>query len=191
LSWRTFISIDIEDSDVLERIRDFQDLLAGTRARLTLVRTENVHITLWFLGDISPGLADRICDVLRSLRFRPFVIELSGVGAFPSLSRPRVIWAGVGRGSKELEELHGQLRRLLGGLGFRPDPKGFKPHVTIARVKRATPALVELVSENSERYFGSLFAEEVRLKRSVLTPRGPIYSTICSVGPSKESSEEA
>ena len=184
MSWRMFIAIDIEDSDILERIRDFQELLVETRSRLTLVRAENIHITLWFLGNISPGLADRICDELRSLRFRPFSIELSGVGAFPSLSRPRVIWAGVRRGSEELKEIYEQLKKLLRGLGFRPDPKGFKPHVTIARVKRATPELVEVVGKNSEFFFGKFFAEEIRLKRSVLTPRGPIYSTICSVRPS-------
>ena len=184
MSWRTFIAIDVEDSDILERIRDFQELLVGTRSRLTLVRAENIHITLWFLGNISPGLADRICDVLRSLSFKPFPVELSGVGAFPSVSRPRVIWAGIRKGSDELEEIYEQLKRFLRGLGFRPDPKGFKPHVTIARVKRADPSLVQLVSENIERHFGTFIAEEVRLKRSVLTPRGPIYSTICSVRPS-------
>jgi len=184
LSWRTFIAIDVEDSDVLENIREFQELLTGTRSRLTLVRAENIHITLWFLGNISPGLADKICDELGSLSFRPFAIELSGVGAFPSLNRPRVIWAGVRKGSDELKQLYGQLKDILRGFGFRPDPKGFKPHITIARVKRATPELLEVVAENADRYFGTFFAEEVRLKRSVLTPRGPIYSTICATGSS-------
>ena len=66
-------------------------------------------------------------------------------------------------------------------LGFRPEPRGFTPHVTVARVKLRTPELVRAVMENSTLSFGSFRAEEVRLKKSVLTPRGPIYSTVLSV----------
>ena len=185
LSLRAFIAIDIEDPDVLKRLTDFQMLLTGTGSELKLVEPGNIHITLWFLGNITPGLADRICAELKAIQFEPFEVELVGVGAFPSLNRPRVIWAGIRRGSDELVAIYEQLKKRLRGLGFRPDPKGFTPHVTLARVKRWRPELPRLLSENLDLCFGSFRAEEVRLKRSVLTPKGPIYSTICSTGPSE------
>ena len=133
------------------------------------------------MGNITPHAAERIGDCLRALKTGPFVIELTGVGAFPSPGRPRVIWVGVGRGSDELKAIYEELKPCLRRLGFRPDPKGFTPHVTVARVKSKTPELVRAIMENSTMSFGSFRAEEVRLKKSVLTPRGPIYSTVLSV----------
>ena len=181
MSFRAFIAVDVEEPSVLDRICEFQALLAGTRASLKLVEKENIHITLWFLGDITPRTAERVGDCLRKLEAEPFTIELTGVGAFPSPGRPRVIWIGVGRGSEELKAIYEQLKECLRKLGFRPEPRGFTPHVTVARVKLRTPELVRAVMENSTLSFGSFRAEEVRLKKSVLTPRGPIYSTVLSV----------
>jgi len=181
LSFRAFIAIDVEEPSVLDRIGELQAILAGTRASLKLVERENIHITLWFLGNITPYTAERIGDCLRALKTGPFVVELTGVGAFPSSGRPRVIWVGVGRGSEELKAIYEELKPCLRRLGFRPDPKGFTPHVTVARVKSKTPELVRAIMENSTMSFGSFRAEEVRLKKSVLTPSGPIYSTVLSV----------
>jgi len=181
LSWRAFIAIDIEDGDILRKIQDFQALLVGTHSRLKLVEAENIHITLWFLGNITPAMADRIHECLKAIEAKPFRVRLTGVGAFPNVGRPNVIWIGVEEGEEELRAIYEQLKPSLSRLGFRPDPKGFKPHVTIARVKRRTPELSKLLMENTSTPFGSFLAEEIRLKRSTLTPRGPIYSTICSV----------
>ena len=181
MSLRAFIAVDVEDEVVLTRIREFQALLAGTGASLKLVEPQNIHITLWFLGNITPRMAERIYERMRDLSFRPFTVELTGVGAFPSPGRPRVIWAGIGRGEEELRSLYEQLKPALRKLGFRPDPKGFKPHVTVARVKRQSPELVKVLMENAGLSFGTFRAEEVRLKKSTLTPRGPIYTTLYAV----------
>ena len=182
MSWRAFISVDIEDADVLRRIRDFQALLVDTHSTLKLVEAENIHITLWFLGNITPKMAELIYERMKEdLSFKPFTVELTGVGAFPTVGRPRVVWVGVGRGSEELKALYEQLKPGLRKLGFRPDPKGFKPHVTVARVKRYRPELVKVIMENAGASFGVFRAEEVRLKKSTLTPNGPIYSTLYAV----------
>ncbi|OYT50484.1 RNA 2',3'-cyclic phosphodiesterase [Candidatus Bathyarchaeota archaeon ex4484_135] len=181
LSFRAFIAIDVEEPSVLDRISELQAILAGTKASLKLVERENIHITLWFLGNITPRTAEQINKCLEAVKTGPFVVELTGVGAFPSPGRPRVIWVGVGRGSDELKAIYEELKPCLRRLGFRPDPKGFTPHVTVARVKFKTPELVKAIMENSAMNFGSFRAEEIRLKKSVLTPRGPVYSTVSSV----------
>ena len=181
MSFRAFIAVDVEEPSVVERIKALQALLMATKSDLKLVEPENIHITLWFLGDITPAMAERIGDCLRALDINPFTIELMGLGAFPSPGRPRVIWIGVGRGSEELRSMYERLKPCLRKLGFRPDPKGFTPHLTVARVRRRTPELVKTIMENADMTFGSFRAEEVRLKKSVLTPRGPIYSTVLAV----------
>ena len=181
MSLRAFIAIDVEDEAVLARLRDLQARLSATGSDLKLVEPENIHITLWFLGNITPHMAELIYERMKRLSFRPFEIELTGVGAFPRQTRPRVVWVGVGRGSEELRAIYEQLKTGLRSLGFRPDPKGFTPHVTVARVKRHHPDLIRLLMECSTEHFGTFEAREVRLKKSVLTPRGPIYSTLYSV----------
>ena len=181
MSLRAFIAVDVEDEAILARIKDLQARLAATDAVLKLVEPGNIHITLWFLGNITPFMAERIYEGMRKLSFKPFRVELTGVGAFPRQTRPRVVWIGVGRGSDELRAIYEQLKGILRPFGFRPDPKGFTPHVTVARVKRHGPELVRTIMECSTEQFGVFEAREVRLKKSVLTPRGPIYSTLYSV----------
>jgi len=181
LSLRAFIAVDIEDEAILARIKGLQARLVATDGILKLVEPGNIHITLWFLGNITPFRAERIYEGMKSISFRPFKIELTGVGAFPRPTRPRVIWIGIGRGSEELRAIYEQLKDILRPLGFKPDPKGFTPHVTVARVKRHGPELVKAIMDCSTEHFGTFEAREIRLKKSVLTPRGPIYSTLYSV----------
>ena len=177
---RSFIAIDVEDQAIIERIIGIQSLIG--KGNVKLVEPENIHLTLWFLGNIGEGMVDIIYEqVLKKLDFKPFTIELRGLGAFPKVSRPRVIWIGVRRGEKELKNIYEQLKRLLPKLGFRPDPKGFSPHITIARVKGRRTDLTKIIMENTDYEFGSFEAERIKLKKSTLTPKGPVYTTLKEV----------
>ncbi|MEM3442722.1 MAG: 2'-5' RNA ligase family protein, partial [Candidatus Bathyarchaeia archaeon] len=79
-----------------------------------------------------------------------------------------------------LQNIFNQLEPQLRRLGFKPDPKGFSPHLTIARVKsgRNKAELAKFIGEHSNYEFGVVKAECLRLKRSDLTPKGPVYSTL-------------
>jgi 2'-5' RNA ligase len=180
---RSFLAFDIEDEEVFRRLTGVQGLLANTGADLKLVKPQNIHVTVRFLGDVSLPMVDAIYEEMKQLSFTPFEINLRGLGAFPRLSRPRVVWAGIKKGADELVNVFKQVEPRLRGLGFKPDTKGFSPHLTIARVRsgRNQVQLEKVVRKLENRDFGVLQAECLRLKKSVLTPRGPIYSTLREV----------
>lgn len=180
---RAFFSFDIEDQTIIRRLTEVQRMLVNTGADLKNIKPENIHLTIRFLGDTSPAMIDAIHEEMKQLSFSPFTVELRGLGAFPKLNYPRVVWAGIRKGADELEDVFGQLEPRLRGLGFKPDSKGFSPHLTIARVRtgRNKAQLVKLIQEMEDYEFGAVKAECLRLKKSDLTPRGPIYSTLREV----------
>jgi 2'-5' RNA ligase len=182
---RSFLAFDIEEERVIRRLEEVQGTLANTGADLKLVKPQNIHITVRFLGNTTLPMVDTIYEVMKQISFAPFEITLRGLGAFPRLSRPRVIWTGIKKGADELVNVFEQLEPRLRGLGFKPDTKGFSPHLTIARLRsgRNKLQLGEVVRKLGDYDFGAVKAECLRLKKSVLTPRSPIYTTlreICS-----------
>ncbi len=180
---RSFIAFDIDDKQIIKRFSETQQMLAETGADLKLVKPENIHITMRFLGNITPPIVDSIFEAMQQIPFSPFDVEIRGLGAFPKLQYARVIWAGIRKGAEQLSSISDQLEPKLRELGFRPDPKGFSPHLTIARVKsgRNKAELIRCVKDSVNHEFGILKARCLRLKRSVLTPKGPIYSTLKEV----------
>ena len=180
---QSFLAFDIEDQTILRRLAKAQAMLANTGADLKQVKPQNIHLTVRFLGDIHPPMVDAIHEEMKQISFAPFQIELRGLGAFPKLSYPRVVWAGIRQGVEELKDVFEQLEPRLRGLGFKPDNKGFSPHLTIARVRtgRNKIRLAELVRELEDYEFGTVKAECLRLKKSDLTPRGPIYTNLREV----------
>jgi 2'-5' RNA ligase len=177
---RSFIAFDIDSESVLRRITEVQVMLTKTGADVKLVEPKNIHMTLRFLGNITSGTVEKIFEEMKKVQFVPFDVRLHGVGAFPNPRYPRVVWAGITQGADQLRSIFEQLEPKLLRLGFAPDPKGFSPHLTIARVRsgRNRVELAEYLSENENFEFGVVRANCLRLKRSDLTPRGPIYSTL-------------
>lgn len=177
---RSFIAFDVDNESVLKRFSDAQVELANTGANLKLVKPQNIHITMRFLGNISPRMVNPIHEKMKKVPFTPFDVEIKGLGAFPKLRYARVVWAGIRKGAEELINISNQLESRLRALGFKPDSKGFSPHLTIARVKtgRNKAELIRFIQDMSDYEFGVVRADCLRLKRSVLTPRGPIYSTL-------------
>jgi len=177
---RSFIAFDIDSEHVLKKLAEAQNMLAKTGADLTLVKPQNIHITMRFLGDITPSMVEKIDKEMQGIVFKPFDVEIRGVGAFPNLKYARVVWAGIQQGTEELRKIFDQLEQRLRSLGFRPDPKGFSAHLTIARVRsgRNKAQLAECVNGMVDFEFGKIHAESLRLKKSVLTPQGPIYSVL-------------
>ncbi|MDK2383416.1 MAG: RNA 2',3'-cyclic phosphodiesterase, partial [Candidatus Korarchaeota archaeon] len=113
--------------------------------------------------------------------FEPFPMHLRGVGAFPKVSRPNVVWIGVDEGRDVFIGMAKELDRSLAKLGFRRETKGFEPHLTIARVKGYSGDLPEIIRRISDVDIGVIEVKEVRFKKSTLTPQGPIYETLYGV----------
>jgi len=178
LSFRAFISADIVPHDELVAVlRE----LAGSRADLKIVKPELMHVTLKFLGDTDEDLTEDIISRMRVAveDVTPFSIRLRGMGAFPSMSNIRVVWVGIEDG-KTLGEIARRLDASIGELGFARDKKGFVPHLTLARTRsgRNIANVQEILRRNGATDYGQHLIDRILLKKSVLSPTGPTYSTV-------------
>ncbi|AAL64840.1 RNA 2',3'-cyclic phosphodiesterase [Pyrobaculum aerophilum] len=177
---RSFIAVDIESPDVIKKIEEVQREVLRLGLDIKLVERENLHITLRFLGEIPQSRVDSIIKALASVKFNKFMIKLAELGVFPDLSRPRVLWIGVSQGAEELTKLANIVRETVDKYAEHKEDREFTPHLTIGRIKSGQNAhkLREFVQRYKGVEFGVVAVEKVKLKRSVLTPRGPIYSDL-------------
>ena len=180
---RSFIAFDIDEQSILEKFATIQGKIREVGADLKLVELRNIHITFRFLGDVNSVTLEKVSEEMDGIKASPFDVEFEGIGTFPSLRRPRVIWIDIKKGFSELKDIYDQLDPELGKIGFISDKKGFSPHVTIARVRsgRKKNELIDVLNEVKSTTFGCMRGEFLRLKKSTLTPKGPIYSTIHEV----------
>jgi len=180
---RSFIAFDIDDEQVLRNLSKAQEALVATGADLKIVQPENIHITLRFLGDIPANMVDAIHEEMKKVTFTPFDVKIRRLGVFPNVRNIRVVWTGIEEGAEHLKNINNQLESNLRNLGFKPDPRGFSPHLTIARVRTARNKneLIKTIEQMAEYEFGVIKARCLRLNRSVLTPKGPIYSVLKEV----------
>ncbi len=179
---RTFVAVDLEDPKIAAKIEEVQRGIEATDNGVKLVEPENLHITLKFLGSVDEALVPEIVRVLEGPDIGPFRAKLFGVGAFPNMTRPRVIWVGVEEGREELIRLIRWVDSRLRRLGFPKEDREPHPHLTIARVKwlRDSQSLKRILSSLLSTEFGEIEVREIRLKKSTLTPKGPIYETLAS-----------
>jgi 2'-5' RNA ligase len=177
---RSFIAFDMENDSVVSRIAAAQKMIIQTNADVKLVEPKNIHITVRFLGDIAPDVVEKVYVAMKNVKFTPFNIQLTGLGVFPTINYPRVVWAGITDGAQQLKSIWEQLEPQIHDLGFAPDPNGFSPHLTIARVRSGAnkQRLVDLVQRQENYDFGNIRASCLRLKRSQLSPKGPTYSNL-------------
>ena len=187
-SIRSFLSFDLENEAVRKRLASVQKMLVQTGADLKLVEPRNIHITIRFLGDITLNMVEKIFREMQKIKFTSFDTQIKGLGAFPDVRYPRVLWAGLTEGADQLKTVFNELEPRLRNLGFTPDRKGFSPHLTIARIKsgKNKVQLADFIAKNANYDFGTIKAEYLRLKRSDLTPKGPLYSTLKELIPTQE-----
>ena len=184
-SIRAFIAIDIEDNKLIQKILDIQKELSLAGAKLKLVESQNIHFTLKFLGSIRPAVVEEIYEAMKRVEFSPFELELYGVGCFPSLRRINNVWIGARKGGDEVSRIYHNLEAELKKIGFKPERREYTPHATIARVKSAhnKDKLAKIISNYSSAEIGSMTVNSIRLKKSTLTPKGPIYSILKEYAP--------
>jgi 2'-5' RNA ligase len=183
---RSFIAVDLDDETIKNEINRVQQDLSRTGAQLKLVDPKIMHFTFRFLGEVPSTTIEAVKKAMNELKFEPFNLTINGIGAFPNLRRINVIWIGVTGGQDQLEQLYKQLEPKLRQIGMTPDDKGFNPHLTIARVKSGLnrDALATYVEKFGAAKFGTITVSALRLKKSTLTPTGPIYHTIHEIAAS-------
>ncbi len=177
---RTFLALNIPDAakDWIEERK--RELARSMRGSVRWVKREGLHITLHFFGEISRENVERVEEILspRVRMFPAFALSVRGIGAFPSLGKPRVLWAGVeeSNGRGRLKDLHATLRDALANEGFPVESRLFSAHVTMGRVKKSLQVAWENFLDLPP---GPQFSvHEVILFQSTLTPRGAIYQPI-------------
>ena len=120
---RTFVAIEIDNEVILRKIRSMQE---STSFKAKPIRIDQIHFTLQFLGEIDEEKCEKVKDLLRTITFSQFDLSLKGVGAFPSLKNPHVIWVGCDeKGAEKLSEIAKEIAVKLSSLGFEKD-KNFK-----------------------------------------------------------------
>jgi 2'-5' RNA ligase len=176
---RCFLAVKIPAETALRRV--LRELSEMGRA-LKAVEPENLHVTLKFLGPTDPELLPEILKLAESAASSQTRGQLTvvGLGAFPHLQRPNVVWAGLeGQAAKTLSVLAGQLEESLEPMGFAREERKFIPHLTLARVKAKPPdTLRQLVERHAKTDFGTATVEEIELIRSEPGPGGSIYTVL-------------
>ena len=177
---RSFIALELPE-DVKAPISGLIEALRPVARAVRWVRAENIHLTLKFLGEVHE---DRISGIGQAMEraagmHAPFKVVAAGTGSFPGHGRPRVIWAGLD-GGQELAGLHSDIERAMETLGFIPEKREFRAHLTIGRVKNPK-GLQELMRElqaHADEGFGEFEALEVTLFKSDLLPSGARHTPL-------------
>lgn len=165
------------DPSFREEIRQIQERFSDFD--LKFVNPEIVHITLKFLGDIKESMVTPLAAALDSLTCEPFEASIEGLGVFPKPSNPKVLWLGA---TGNFETLHDDVETILKPFKFKEDGRAFTAHATLARVKflnkNQKNAFVDVLNELKNTKLGNMWINKVLLKKSTLTPEGPIYETL-------------
>lgn len=176
---RAFLAIDLDD-DLKPKINKIIKEFKKIDARIKYVDLLNLHLTLKFFGDIDVDglkvLEDAIANAAEN--FKPFDIKIKGCGAFPNSNRIKVIWVGIDDDTV-IKELHDALDKEFAKLGFDKDRK-FSSHLTIGRMKSAKNKnkVKSTIEEFEDVEIGEMTVNKITLKKSTLTPSGPIYEDL-------------
>lgn len=180
MSVRSFIAIELT-KEIKDKLNKIQDELEKSNADVKWVEPENIHLTLRFLGNVEEKKLEDIKRILEKISEKHirFSIELSGIGAFPKISSPRVIWIGIEKG-EELFQIFSELEDELNKIGFKKEERGFSAHITIGRVR--SPLNRVKLSEEIKKMNSiprlSSSVNKITLFKSTLTSKGPIYEVI-------------
>jgi 2'-5' RNA ligase len=175
---RVFVSIEISNYEVINSIKKFQKIIEIDAKPTEL---KNLHFTLQFLGEVSEQTIDKIIQSLNTVEFSKFDISLKGIGAFPKLKSPKIIWIGTDEKSgKMMTELSKKVEKALEPLGFSSE-KPFKPHITVFRIKKKIGDITKEMENHKNVSFGIQEITSIKLKKSELTLNGPVYSDLMEV----------
>ena len=181
---RAFIAIDLPE-EIKDHLSLLETKLKQSGADVKWAAPVNIHLTLKFLGDIDDKRINQIIQILDDISSNTpqFYIKLGGIGTFPNIRSPRIIWIGLAAGNNETKEITADLEERIEKIGIPKEDKPFTSHITIGRVKsnlnreKLIPLLTTLTTENDKSNYQFL-ATKLTLFKSTLTPKGPIYEAV-------------
>jgi 2'-5' RNA ligase len=179
---RTFIALDVGKT-IRDRLLALQANLTQTGAEVKWVEEANLHLTLLFLGEVDNRDLIAISRAVEEAAATQPALELSieGVGCFPNMRRPRVVWVGVGKGVEEVRSLHKALEEPLLKLRcYRREERQFTPHVTLGRIRteKPLPQLIAALEKKRDFKAGEVSIREVLVMSSDLSSKGPVYTVM-------------
>ena len=175
---RTFVAFELS-AEIREQLAAAQNVLRGCSARLTFVDPALIHITVKFLGEVDEKKIPQVIAALRSVPFAPFPVTAGRV-TVNNPRRPHTVWCVAEDGGTG-GELFRLVEDALQPLGFLRETRPFTPHATIARVKYPDPSLFTQLNLLNGRTYGSCTVSGLKLKKSTLTSRGPVYEDLLEV----------
>ncbi len=181
---RSFICVEINDPQVIKQIEDEISEIRQYKGVRT-VKSSHLHLTLKFLGEVPEQRIQLVKDAIKQIKIPPFALTLHGIGCFPNLNYIRVVWIGITEGQESLKHLFQMIEKQLNPLGFAREKRGFSAHLTLARIKSLKSVdknnLAKMIQDLKEKAFGVHKIEKFILKKSTLTPKGPIYEDLLVV----------
>jgi 2'-5' RNA ligase len=187
---RTFVAVETSE-EVRSALETVQASLRRQRVRARWVHPAGMHLTLKFLGGIAADQVPRAADALRRAADGQagFSLTVAGIGVFPDLRRPRVVWAGLSGGMTPLAALQIRVEDELAAVGFPREERPFRAHLTIGRCSEpaAPEAMAEAVRILSGRCFGAFEVRELVLFQSELKPEGAVHTALARAGLKKNS----
>lgn len=175
---RTFVAIETPES-IRAALAELSQRLRRSGVHASWVKPQAMHLTLRFLGEITPEAAAQMGDVLATGYggLGSFELRVAGLGAFPNLHNPAVVWVGVGPLEGDLSKAQCIAEEAALAIGLKREKRPFHPHLTLARIKdsKAGERLASHLARERTFDGGAFTVSAVSLFSSTLTPRGPIY----------------
>ena len=183
-SMRTFVAVEVSES-VRSKAADLIERLRSSDAKVSWVARANMHITLKFLGDLTDDQVAAVCQaVQRAAKEVPaFEFACYGAGAFPNVERPRTVWVGITDGLAPFQTLHAAIDSALLQQGFPAERRGFRPHLTLGRVRSGgvgLHALGQQIKEHADLTVGQSAVDEVLVLASHLRRSGAEYEVLAT-----------
>jgi len=178
---RIFVAIEVKSNQTIQKMMEIERSLESLDVPIKTVEPENLHITLAFIGEVEDDVVEAVKEALKSVEGSIINAEFRGIGAFPNANNPRVVWAGVREGSDEIVQLQRKVDSALRSYGIQYEKeRNFVPHITLGRVKgkRNLDRLRVFIEKNADVFLGTERFDELKLKESTLTPKGPIYKDL-------------
>lgn len=178
---RCFVAIEIPEA-IRTLLTSAQGELRRDIRGASWVKSGNIHLTLKFLGDVAPSQIGVIKNAVEQVvdTRPPFSMEIGGIGAFPNLTRPRIIWAGVKTGADEVAAIAKEIDIELSRHGYERDEKAFRPHLTLARLKSRInlKPLVDVFQQYDTINGATMVVNQIRVVQSHLRQSGAVYTPL-------------
>ncbi len=179
-SIRCFVAIELPDS-IQQVLTEIQSVLREEIENASWTRFDNFHLTLKFIGEVESKKIERIDAILQQtlLSYKPFSIEIGGIGTFPNMSRPRVVWIGLKHGDGNVRKLANLINRDLVKVGITQESR-YHPHLTLARLRRQVnlESKIEIFKQFEKVDGTGLSVKLIALIKSDLQHSGAVYTPL-------------